>query len=312
MTITSSNFSNVNVGTVPNDGTGDPLRTSFTKINENFQYINEKLWPNLLIDPPSLTTDIVSSYISDFNLITASQILVTKGEGNITANTFIGNMVITNYFDVDTHIANVIYANSINGVLGNNGANAAFVTNLTASGNVNAANSSITNTLVANTIVSDYLGSIDNTIANIWILNTGNITAANLFVVGNITTGPNSNISGFHTLRTISNLRSNLTGTITLGLAPVSSNNSVAAVNFGNSSSQVLTVNYGSIVKGTQRTMIFQNNVNSLATRYIVLPNSFNNKGTANILIPSAANAMFQFTALESDAANVFCFIANN
>jgi len=26
----------INIGTTPNDGTGDPLRTAFTKVNENF------------------------------------------------------------------------------------------------------------------------------------------------------------------------------------------------------------------------------------------------------------------------------------
>lgn len=95
MTITST-FSNVNVGTVPNDGTGDPLRTSFIKINENFQYINQKIWPNLEIDPPSLSADIVSSFISDFNLITAADIVVVKDPGGIIANTVSANSVTAN------------------------------------------------------------------------------------------------------------------------------------------------------------------------------------------------------------------------
>lgn len=95
MTI-SSTFSNVNVGTSPNDGTGDPLRTSFIKINENFQYINTKIWANLLVDPPSLTADVISSYISDFNLITASEIIVEKDQGGIFANSVTANIVTAN------------------------------------------------------------------------------------------------------------------------------------------------------------------------------------------------------------------------
>lgn len=32
-------FSNVDIGTYPSDGTGDPLRTAFDKINQNFANI---------------------------------------------------------------------------------------------------------------------------------------------------------------------------------------------------------------------------------------------------------------------------------
>ena len=33
----------INVGTLPADGTGDPLRTSFTKINDNFTEVYSTL-----------------------------------------------------------------------------------------------------------------------------------------------------------------------------------------------------------------------------------------------------------------------------
>ena len=39
MTISTQTFIAVNVGTTPNDGTGDDLRTAFIKINDNFQYM---------------------------------------------------------------------------------------------------------------------------------------------------------------------------------------------------------------------------------------------------------------------------------
>ena len=32
----SLNLANINIGTLANDGTGDPLRLAFTKINQNF------------------------------------------------------------------------------------------------------------------------------------------------------------------------------------------------------------------------------------------------------------------------------------
>jgi hypothetical protein len=45
----------INVGTSPNDGTGDSLRTSFTKCNSNFQ----ELYGNIL---PNITTVTSSTY----------------------------------------------------------------------------------------------------------------------------------------------------------------------------------------------------------------------------------------------------------
>jgi len=33
-----SQIQNIGVGTIPNDGTGDPLRTAFIKVNNNFAY----------------------------------------------------------------------------------------------------------------------------------------------------------------------------------------------------------------------------------------------------------------------------------
>jgi hypothetical protein len=40
MTITTETFSLVDVGTSPNDGTGDDLRTAFQKINSNFDFVS--------------------------------------------------------------------------------------------------------------------------------------------------------------------------------------------------------------------------------------------------------------------------------
>lgn len=39
MTISTYTFTAVNVGTSPNDGTGDDLRSAFSKVNNNFQFI---------------------------------------------------------------------------------------------------------------------------------------------------------------------------------------------------------------------------------------------------------------------------------
>lgn len=39
MTISTSSFLSINVGSSANDGTGDDLRTAFQKVDSNFQYI---------------------------------------------------------------------------------------------------------------------------------------------------------------------------------------------------------------------------------------------------------------------------------
>lgn len=315
MTITSSSFANVNVGTVPNDGTGDPLRTSFIKLNENFQYINEKIWPNLLIDPPSLTADIVSSYISQFNLVQASQILVTQNEGTITANSIQANLLTTNTFITNANVSsNILLANSINGPIGTITPNAAYFTNIWVNTTATVSNLTVNSQINANTVISNYLGSSSETFAYLKETFSSNLYVSNNFSVGGNISGNSSTVVsniGFYQYKAGANLNANLTSSYTVSLAPLSSNNQVAALNFGSASSNVLTLSYSPIVRGTQRTIIFQNNVNSLATRYIVLPNSFNNKGTANITIPSRGNAVFQFTALDSDSANVFCLVAN-
>ena len=70
MTITTSQFIAVNVGVTANDGTGDDLRTAFTKINENFANISDVGYSAANI---SVTGDVVAV-------------------GNVTA----GNVIATN------------------------------------------------------------------------------------------------------------------------------------------------------------------------------------------------------------------------
>jgi hypothetical protein len=103
MTISTSTFSNVNVGSAPNDGTGDPLRTSFTKINENFQYITDTIWPN--VQQLELTANLTSDYISRFNLILAATVesnFLGNSNAAVTANTVV-TKAITNNVQYNTY-----------------------------------------------------------------------------------------------------------------------------------------------------------------------------------------------------------------
>jgi hypothetical protein len=62
---------NINVGSAPNDGTGDTIRNAFIKVNENFQFI-EAFFPNT--DVANLTANITSSGTSTFNIINGGTI----------------------------------------------------------------------------------------------------------------------------------------------------------------------------------------------------------------------------------------------
>jgi hypothetical protein len=77
---------NINVGTTANDGTGDPLRTAFTKVNSNFV----ELYNSGYITANSLPTDI-SELTNDVGYITANSLPTnisefTNDAGFITAN----------------------------------------------------------------------------------------------------------------------------------------------------------------------------------------------------------------------------------
>ncbi len=60
------NFSNINVGAAPNDGTGDPLRTAFQKTNDNFDTMSSGV-----ANAEIYVLSITSSYESSFNLARA-------------------------------------------------------------------------------------------------------------------------------------------------------------------------------------------------------------------------------------------------
>lgn len=64
-------LSNVNIGTSPNDGTGDDLRTAFTTVNTNFQAL-DGIFPD--IDVADLEANITSTGTSTFNVLNGATI----------------------------------------------------------------------------------------------------------------------------------------------------------------------------------------------------------------------------------------------
>jgi hypothetical protein len=107
-------FSNVNVGTAPNDGTGDSLRTSFTKVNENFQDILA-IWPN--VSENEIFANITSTYVSTFNLVeaeTLSSNVLTSDSKNVEitdANLTISDGYLTVFGNISGTSSNLLSIN---------------------------------------------------------------------------------------------------------------------------------------------------------------------------------------------------------
>lgn len=55
----------INIGTAPNDGTGDPLRTAFTKCNNNFAEVYSRYQQNVPASAIGAVGDIAGMYAAD-------------------------------------------------------------------------------------------------------------------------------------------------------------------------------------------------------------------------------------------------------
>ena len=152
--------SNVNIGTVANDGQGDPLRTAFVKINQNF--VNVYAYANL-------------AYYNGL------------GGGGGGGNIIYYNNTTTNVF------TNVTYYNNTAGNI-----NVIGLVNLTLLNaelaNIRAVDLSNLNVRLANLTIE--LGILDNKLANVSVVNLSDVTNA-LANISNITSlGNFGNIIG--------------------------------------------------------------------------------------------------------------------
>lgn len=297
MTITANTFLSVNIGTAPNDGTGDPLRTSFSKLNDNFTHFTDTIWPNIQIT--RLFADITSSFISSFNLLQADSI-ESSFIGN--ANTqYIGNTFSVNTFSISNFVSNVVSANILTGVLGNIGANAAFVTNLNATGTATVNNLTVNNSITVSSI----------NVANIGNVTPGQIFVTNLSVTNDITLGSNTSVGNVRWLtRDIITTPATVGSNFTVNLAR-SSSSQYRLITLGNSTVTVSNITYGQISTGIERIIVFKNNTDSLSTRYITLPTTFNSSNVSNIRISPGGSAFLHFIPFDSTEANVYVLIAN-
>lgn len=297
MTITANTFLNVNIGAAPNDGTGDPLRTAFTKLNDNFEHIENTIWPNIQIT--RLTTDVTSSYISTFNLLEADQIEASSiGNANtaITANT-----LTVNTFVITSFSGNLVDANILVGTLGNIEANPAFVTTLNASDRATVNNLTVNNNISASSINVTSIGNVTP--------GTGYFT--NVTVTRTLVAGPDGNIANVKWIGRSIMPELQIFSNINLSFTSNSTASQYRILVLGNSSVTVSNLNYTPIESGVERIVVFKNNSTSLATRYINLPTDFNNLKKTNITVSSTGSAFMHFIPFDDTVSNVYVFIAN-
>lgn len=91
----------VNVGTLPNDGEGDPLRTAFQKINNNFNFIQQtstNITSAVTLDNTS--NQVIFEYPVDSFTQAIIQIQSYREDNNDSQNALIGAQIYNDLSDV--------------------------------------------------------------------------------------------------------------------------------------------------------------------------------------------------------------------
>lgn len=271
-------FSNVNVGTAPNDGTGDSLRTSFTKVNENFQDILS-IWPN--VSENEITANITSRGISYFNLV--------------EAETLSGNTFSSESGNINVTVSNVNISGgnlSVSGTITSTG----IITAPTFSGNTTGTTGTYTGTVTAPT----FSGNISGTTGTY----TGNIsgTSSNLLSINHVVRSPSGS-----SLDTPIN---GVSDAYEFVLNTTDSVGSTVAFTINAGTTVTATLN-ATIDAGLERTYILFNPGPSISN--IVLPFYSNRTNINNDTVEITGNttAFLIVRTVSTDVGNVFVQVAN-
>jgi hypothetical protein len=292
-------LANINVGSAPNDGTGDSIRDSFIIVNENFQFV-ESFFPNTSVI--GLTANITSTGNSAFNNLTITG--TTTSSGNISANYLFGNGSQL------TSVAAVTSGTAIF-VTGNAQANITSVgtlTSLTVIGNLTGSN--VSAGIIGNTsssLVGNLATPAQPNITSVGTLSSLTVSGESVF--GNLT-GASLNSS---ILSNVLVIAQGVINEFTINAAATS--NVRFATNRSNFSSFNVNANVtflypAPITSGIVKTVHVKNI--SGATRFMVLPNSNNNKGSNTIPVSNGTVATFTFVPYDTTEANVAATIIND
>jgi len=271
-------FSNVNVGTAPNDGTGDSLRTSFTKVNENFQDILT-IWPN--ISQNELFANITSTYISTFNLIEAETLdsnILTSSSRNI-------NVPSTN--------VNISGGNlNVNGTITTTG----NISTNTLNGNISGTTGTFTGNISTNTLNGNISGTTGTFTGNI------NGTSSNLISINHVVRSPSGN-----SINTAINGAGN---SYEFVLNPTDAVGSTVAFRINTATNVSGTLN-ATITAGLERTYIVFNPGPSVSNLILPFYPNRTNINTNVVAISGNTTAFVIVRTVNTDIGNVFAQVAN-
>ena len=292
-------LANINVGSAPNDGTGDSIRDSFIIVNENFQFV-ESFFPNT--DIISLTANITSTGNSAFNNLTITG--TTTSTGNISANYLFGNgSQLTSVAATTSGTATFVTGNAQANIT-----SVGTLTSLDLTGNLTGSN--VSAGIIGNTgssLVGTLATPAQTNITSVGSLSTltvsGNVAFANL-------TGLSLDSSIVSNVLVIAQgvdneFTSNATATKDIRFSTNRSNFRSFDVN-----ANVTFLYPAPITSGISKTVHVKNI--SGATQYVILPNSNNNKGANTIPVSNGTVATFTFVPYDTTAANVAATIIND
>jgi len=289
-------LANINVGSVPNDGTGDSIRESFIIVNENFQYI-EQFFPNTAL--VNLNANITSTGTSTFNIVNVSGVLTSTS--NISTSGF--------YLGNGSQLTGVS-ASTAQFVTGNAQANITSVgtlTSLTVSGNITSGN--LSTGAISGTIITPSQTAITS-VGNLSLLDvTGNISAANLSLTGN--TGRSRILANGVVIDKLGSIiyETSLLTNVNITNANINFSNTFALTYGLRTANANVTFNYGNITTGSNFILHLKNTTGSII--YALMPNNINNKGSNTVPITANSVATFTFVCYDTTAANVVATIIN-
>jgi len=303
-------IANINIGTSPNDGTGDTLRHGFQIVNNNFSYVSSILTGNIT------TTNFTAN-------------------GNITAANFIGNGAGLTGLSATLPGSNItLISSNIYGANSNDGRgtvvsiipnvaqapNGQFLTiNASTYPNiaVNSGNASIATLILGQSnhgvILSPTTGSGNITISPYGggTFINGALIADTINSRGNIGSLGNLNLIGVQgTQYTIAGnvFEANTSTTINVAMQPVFARTRVLTAN-ANIALNFVESTYP-IVKGTERVVYIRNTSGGNIT-VSNIP-SYNNKGATTATISSSTVSQFIFLATDTTFGNIIATVINN
>jgi hypothetical protein len=268
-------LANINVGSAPNDGTGDTIRDAFTIVNENFQFI-ESFFPNT--DVANLTANITSTGTSTFNNINAATVGNT---GTVFTGASLSAATIGNS-------GSTLTGSTVNAAtIGNTGA--AVIAGTVSAATIGNTGSALTGTLT--TASQPNINSI------------GTSVSSNVAIIGNVNLSTTT-ITGVRAVQ--HTFLSAAGGTYYIGMDAANTQ----CVNFFMNANVNVSL-LGTIETGTQRDFYFINNSGSTQYADIFVYGNRTNKGTNSISITSNTVTLIKMVATDTTLDNVVAIISN-